>query len=176
MSIDFKTELGKIKILMLKGEKGDAGQDGSSGDYSQLTNKPTINGIEVNGTMTSDDLGLASETGLQQAITDFSTALSDIIIKQSISKKETFTANQSKSLSYSVNTPTGYKPIAITDFYWGAVDQFAVLPKDIRIVSGLQLTNTDILFTALNTSGNSTGTGSISFDMHIIYIKSAYLG
>lgn len=69
MSIDFKTELGKIKILMLKGEKGDAGQDGSSGDYSQLTNKPTINGVTVNGAMTSDDLGVASETGLEEATT-----------------------------------------------------------------------------------------------------------
>lgn len=31
-----------------------------SGDYNNLTNKPTINGVEVDGTLTSADLGLAA--------------------------------------------------------------------------------------------------------------------
>ena len=52
--------LGHIKILMLKGEKGDTGTPGSAGDYSTLTNKPKINNVDLVGNKTSDDLGLAS--------------------------------------------------------------------------------------------------------------------
>lgn len=52
--------LGHIKILMLKGEKGDTGTPGSAGNYSTLTNKPKINNVDLVGNKTSDDLGLAS--------------------------------------------------------------------------------------------------------------------
>ena len=70
MADDFNntTDFGVVKVLMLKGEKGDTGDrgsDGISGDYAGLTNKPTINGVQVNGNQVSGDLGLASETGLQ---------------------------------------------------------------------------------------------------------------
>ena len=68
--MNFHTDLGKVMVLMLKGEKGEKGEDGSSGDYSTLTNKPTINGVPVNGAITSDDLGLASQTALQQVADD----------------------------------------------------------------------------------------------------------
>ena len=68
--MNFHTDLGKVIVLMLKGEKGEKGEDGSSGDYSALTNKPTINGVPVDGAITSDDLGLASQTALQQVADD----------------------------------------------------------------------------------------------------------
>ena len=98
MSIDFKTELGKIKILMLKGEKGDAGQDGSSGDYSGLTNKPTINGVTVNGAMTSSDLALASQTAVDNVTNDLQTLDNNIYTKNRFAQKtgsKSLTANTS---------------------------------------------------------------------------------
>ena len=52
--------LGKTRVIMLKGEKGDQGEAGTTGDYSNLTNKPTLNNVELDGDLTSDDLGLAS--------------------------------------------------------------------------------------------------------------------
>lgn len=55
----------KVKIVMLKGEKGDAG---TSGDYTELDNKPQINGVTVAGNVSADDLGLASATELDEAI------------------------------------------------------------------------------------------------------------
>lgn len=55
----------KVKVIMVKGEKGDSG---SSGDYAELDNKPSLNGITINGAMTTDDLGLASQQELDQSI------------------------------------------------------------------------------------------------------------
>ena len=40
-----------------RGEKGDKGDTGAS-DYSELSNKPSINGVELNGNKTSGDLAL----------------------------------------------------------------------------------------------------------------------
>ena len=48
-----------VKVIMLKGEKGDAG---SSGDYAGLTNKPSINGVTLNGNKTAEDLNLAESS------------------------------------------------------------------------------------------------------------------
>ena len=65
--------IGKIKIVMLKGEKGDqgaAGADGSSGNYSQLTNKPSLNGVTIDGSHTSDYYALASATAVSQNASD----------------------------------------------------------------------------------------------------------
>lgn len=47
----------EIQILMLKGEKGDAGD---AGNYSTLSNKPSINSVELSGNKTASDLGLAA--------------------------------------------------------------------------------------------------------------------
>ena len=58
------TDFGVVKILPLKGEKGDTGEAGTSGDYSGLTNKPQINGIELTGNMTGSDLALVTEAVL----------------------------------------------------------------------------------------------------------------
>lgn len=44
-----------IRILMLKGEKGEIGD---AGDYSTLANKPKINNVTLTGSKSADDLGL----------------------------------------------------------------------------------------------------------------------
>ena len=49
--------VGNVKIKMLKGEEG---LPGSSGDYSELSNKPSVNGVTLNGNKTASDLGLAN--------------------------------------------------------------------------------------------------------------------
>ena len=60
--------LGKIKIVMLKGEKGDQGTAGISGDYAGLTNKPSINSVQLNGNKTLSDLGLVSQAMVEAMI------------------------------------------------------------------------------------------------------------
>lgn len=62
-----------VKILMLRGEKGESG---TSGDYAGLTNKPRINGIELNGNKTASGLGLMTQTDAEaqrDAIAQFET-------------------------------------------------------------------------------------------------------
>lgn len=72
------TQLGEVKILMLKGEKGDTGEAGVSGDYSGLTNKPSINNVTLDGNKTSDDLNLASQTEVSQMRTYVDTEVSNM--------------------------------------------------------------------------------------------------
>ena len=50
-----------------KGDKGDKGDTGEKGDpgttnYNDLTNKPTLNGVEVSGNKTSADYKISAET------------------------------------------------------------------------------------------------------------------
>ena len=62
MNINNTTDFGTVKIVMLKGEKGDqgpAGANGTSGDFSLLTNKPSINGFTISGAQTASYYGLA---------------------------------------------------------------------------------------------------------------------
>lgn len=58
----------KIIIRMLQGAKGEAGKDGISGDYDGLINKPSINGIQLDGDITGDILGLVSKDAIAQAL------------------------------------------------------------------------------------------------------------
>ena len=57
--------IGKIKIAMLKGEKGDTG---ATGDYSGILNKPSINDVTLDGNKTASDLGLADAADQQNLI------------------------------------------------------------------------------------------------------------
>lgn len=104
MDINNSTFWGKLKVLMLKGEKGDAGvspsvnvetitgghkvnitdaegtesfdvMDGSAGNYDTLTNKPQINGVELVGNNTSSDLNIVTEQIVDTKIQ----ALADIV-------------------------------------------------------------------------------------------------
>ena len=49
-----------VKVVMLKGEKGDKGDRGDGSDYNQMTNKPSIDNVELVGNISSENLGLAS--------------------------------------------------------------------------------------------------------------------
>ena len=63
-----ETDIGTVKVIMLKGERGEAGY---SGDYAQLANRPQINSVTLAGNKTANDLGLLSTadgTALQNGI------------------------------------------------------------------------------------------------------------
>ena len=65
----------EVRIVMLKGEQGDPG---TSGDYASLTNKPSINGHTLSGSMTLSELGIMTQTeadDLQEAIGDLNSAI-----------------------------------------------------------------------------------------------------
>lgn len=59
-----------IRILMLKGEKGEIGD---AGDYSTLQNKPKINNVELNGNKSTSDLGLVESGELDSINADIGT-------------------------------------------------------------------------------------------------------
>ena len=67
--------IGNIKILMLKGEKGDMG---ATGDYSGILNKPQINGVTLDGNKSASDLGLATAAD-QQNLIDTVSSLNDTV-------------------------------------------------------------------------------------------------
>ena len=90
MDFNSTTVFGEVKVLMLKGEKGDTGEDGTSGNYSQLTNKPSINGVTLTGNMTSDALGVAS-VSLIDSVTEDLSDLSDNVY----TKSEVYTKTES---------------------------------------------------------------------------------
>ena len=82
--------LGKVKVIMLKGEKGDQGDAGVSGDYAGLTNKPIINGHTLSGSMTSGDLGLESAGGIDIVANELRSELANfkdnfVVISDSVS-------------------------------------------------------------------------------------------
>lgn len=52
-----ETDIGTIKVLMLKGERG---EQGYSGDYEELANRPQINGVTLTGNKTATQLSLAT--------------------------------------------------------------------------------------------------------------------
>ena len=75
MNFNSTTVFGEVKVLMLKGEKGDAG---SSGDYAGLTNKPTINGVTLSGNISSDSLGVASQSFIDEVQQSLETLTEEI--------------------------------------------------------------------------------------------------
>lgn len=62
--MDFKNTMGigKIKIVMLKGEKGEKGDTVQS--YNELSDKPQINGVELSGIKTTANLKLNDASAL----------------------------------------------------------------------------------------------------------------
>lgn len=51
-----------VKILMLKGEKGDSGGGGGVGTYTELPDKPAINDITLVGNKSLEDLNVFALT------------------------------------------------------------------------------------------------------------------
>ena len=56
------TDFGTVKILMLKGEKGDKGEYGGIEDYNELRNRPSIESVTLEGDKTFGALGLNALT------------------------------------------------------------------------------------------------------------------
>ena len=63
MEVNNKSYIGSVKIVMLKGEKGDKG-DNAVADYNALSNHPQINGVTLTGNKTLAQLGLNNATNL----------------------------------------------------------------------------------------------------------------
>lgn len=73
INVDTAGERIILNLVLPKGEKGDKGDKGDSGsfgtmNYSELSNKPQINGKELNGNLTTEDLGI--ETISEKEIDD----------------------------------------------------------------------------------------------------------
>lgn len=66
------TKSGLTTDLVARAMAAGAGSGGTS-DYSQLSNKPSINGVELNGNKTNADLKLASDNAISNASYDTST-------------------------------------------------------------------------------------------------------
>ena len=113
MEFDTTTQFGKVKIIMMKGEKGDtgpAGADGSSGNYSQLTNRPSINGVTVSGSQSGSYYGLADSSAIPQNVSDLtndSGYVTSTALSTEITPYETATAEIKTSINQ-VATGTGY--------------------------------------------------------------------
>lgn len=100
MDINNGTTFGKVIVLPLKGEKGDSGD---AGDYSALTHKPSINNVQLNGDLASEDLGIASTasvTALSNTVDDNYTELSSEIEKREVYVK---TISSLSSLPHTVS-------------------------------------------------------------------------
>lgn len=56
-----------VKILMAKGEKGDQGEKGDPGttDYTEMTNKPQINDVTLQGNKSFEDLGAETLSNIE---------------------------------------------------------------------------------------------------------------
>lgn len=103
-----------VKILMLKGDKGDAGV---SGDYSTIDNKPSINGVELDGNKSLDALDIASRTALSAEIASRSEG--DNALQVEIDVLE------SKTSSLGTRMTTAETDINVLD---ARMDTFASLP------------------------------------------------
>ena len=63
MEVNNKSYIGSVKIVMLKGEKGDKG-DNAVADYNALSNRPQINGVTLTGNKTTSALALNNASNL----------------------------------------------------------------------------------------------------------------
>lgn len=75
------------------------GGTGGTEDYTELTNKPQINGVELTGNKTGTDLGLASSNEVNQ--------LSSTVTGLQSSKQDTLTAGEGITIQDNVISATG---------------------------------------------------------------------
>lgn len=94
-------QIGTVKVLMLKGEKGDRG---ASGDYDTLENKPSINSVQLNGNKTAHDLGLATPSDISSAI---STKADQSDLSAEISARQTQDTVLSERIDNLIALPDG---------------------------------------------------------------------
>lgn len=98
------------------------GGSGGTTDYTQLTNKPQINGIELTGNKNGNDLGLANESEIEELgnevnqLTDDVTNLSNNSVKLNVAN--TFTESQTMKQLVTTNETD---PINVLNFSGGTV-------------------------------------------------------
>lgn len=69
------------EVSLMKKKLSHSGGSGGTDDYRDLSNKPKINGVELNGNKTSDVLGLADKIlfdALGQTVTQLSTRMTNV--------------------------------------------------------------------------------------------------
>ena len=74
-----ENRFGMILPLIIRALKNSGGGTGGTTNYNDLTNKPQINGVELSGNKTSDDLGISGMTEEQEE--QLNQATEDILTK-----------------------------------------------------------------------------------------------
>ena len=74
-----ENRFGMILPLIIRALKNSGGGSGGTTNYNDLTNKPQINGVELSGNKTSDDLGISGMTEEQEE--QLNQATEDILTK-----------------------------------------------------------------------------------------------
>lgn len=77
------------------------GGTGGTEDYTELTNKPQINGVELTGNKTATDLGLANSNEVEELDNELNT-LSGTVTELESSKQDTLTAGQGITIDNNV--------------------------------------------------------------------------
>ena len=116
------------------------GGGGGTSNYNDLTHKPTVNGVEFKGTMTSETLGLVSSEDLGDLATKDSAS-------GTITPKGTVTVSQGTDTTASVGS--------ITDV--GTLPTLVVDGTKLKFVAGELPTKSDV------TVVTASGTRSASF-------------
>lgn len=63
--VEQEPEQTAVKILMLKGEKGDPGSGGGVDTYAELPDKPAINDVTLSGNKSLEDLNIYALTNME---------------------------------------------------------------------------------------------------------------
>lgn len=142
-----------IRILMLKGEKGEIGD---AGDYSTLANKPKINNVTLNGTQSAADLGLVAASEIEG-------------INDDIGELQTLDTTDKGSLVNAINEVNG-KTISIEHGGTGGTTTTAAR-------TNLEVFTKTVLFSGAATTDAITLSDSISnyYAIEIFYVNNDYI-
>jgi hypothetical protein len=160
MSINNSRIIQNVKVMLIKGAKGDRGEKGEDGDYianqyTSLGSKPQINGVTLEGDLTTagikiiypdlnykpqingvtlsgnkslSSLGIASASDTYTKSEMSSFIILDVVeVQMSGSVPGNTSATQSLDVSVS---KTGYKPVAVI---WARANNSFYLPADVAL-------------------------------------------
>lgn len=125
---------------------------GGVSDYSELENKPSINGTELNGNKTLNDLGIASATELEKTNTKVNT----IIEKAELGIKETASGEE-------IHLTDSAEGKAVEFALYGKAKQNTTSGKNLLDTSTMTMTMNGITYTVNNdgsVTANGTATGN----------------
>ena len=169
MNITTKTRLGTVKILMLKGEKGDTG---ASGDYAELINRPSINNVELNGNKTSSDLGLATPADISELQSDVASLETEVALKADASDVVTLqsdvTSIQTEVSTHDTEIATltdGFAQIQMISTGGGPDNIVTSIPSGSNTVVGTYTLEAGIYIVSVSVRFNSNATGRRVLDV-----------